>query len=69
MCFRKPYLRHGIFHNFLVFHVALVAHKQLVDTFGCIAIDFLEPLLDVVERIHVGHIIDNTDTMSATVVG
>lgn len=63
------YLRHCIFHDLLVFHIALVTHKQLVDTLGCVAVDLLKPLLNVVERVHVGHIVDNADAVGATVVG
>ena len=64
----SAYLRHCVFNNFLVFHIALVSHKQLVDTLGRITVNFLEPLLYIVERIHVGNIIYNADTMSATVI-
>jgi len=61
-------LRDSIFHDLLILHITLVSHKQLVDTFGRITVDFLEPLLHVVERIHVGNIIYNADAMSATVI-
>lgn len=64
----RNYLGHCVFYNFLVFHIALVAHKKLVDAFGCVTIDFLKPLFDVVEGIHVGHIVDNADAMGTTVV-
>lgn len=65
----SSYLGHCVFHNLLVLHIALVTHKQLVYTFGCVAVNFLKPLLDVIERVHVGHIINNADAMGATVVG
>lgn len=65
----RSYFRHCIFHDLLVFNITLVAHQQLVDTLGCVAIDFLEPLLNVVERIHVGHVVDNANAVGATVVG
>ena len=67
--FASAYLRHCVFNNFLVFHIALVSHKQLVDAFSCVAINLLKPLFDVVEGIHVGHIVDNADAMSTTIVG
>ena len=62
------YLGHCVLNNLFVFHIALITHKQFVDTFGGVAIDFLKPLLHVVERVHVGHIIDDTDTVSATII-
>ena len=63
------YLGHCVFNHLLVFHIALVTDQELIDPFGCVAVDFLQPLLDVVEGIHVGHIVYDTDAMCATVVG
>lgn len=65
----SSYLRHCILHDLLVLHIALVTDQQLVDTLGCVTVDFLKPLLNVVERVHVGHIVDNADAVGATVVG
>lgn len=65
----RSYLGHCVFHNLFVLHIALVTHEQLVDAFGCVAVNFLKPLLDVVERVHVGHIVNDADAMGATVVG
>lgn len=65
----KIYLRHGIFDNFLVFHITLVTDEKLINTLSRVTINFLEPLLDVVEGIHVGHIIDDAYAMCTTVVG
>lgn len=59
----------GVLHNLLVFHIALVADKQFVDTLGGVTVDLLEPLLHVVERIHIGNIVDNANSMSTTIVG
>lgn len=63
------YLCHGVFHNLLVLHIALVADEQLVDALGGVSIDLLKPLLDIVERVHVRHIVHDTDAVGATVVG
>lgn len=65
----ESYLGDGVLDDLLVRHVALVADKQLVDALGGIAVNLLQPLLDVVERVHVGHIVDDADAVSATVVG
>lgn len=65
---RKAYLRHGVLHDLLVLHIALVADEQLVDTLGGISVNLLKPLLDVVEGVHVGHIIDDANTVGTTVV-
>ena len=64
-----PYFRHGVFNNLFVCHIALVSHEQLVDALCSITVNFLKPLLDVVERVHVGHIVNNADTVGATIVG
>ena len=62
------HLSHSVLHHLLVRHIALVAYEQLVDALSCIAVDLLQPLLDVVERVHIGHIVDNANTVGATVV-
>lgn len=64
----KTHLSYGVFNDFLVLHITLVANQKLIDTLSSIAINFLQPLLDVVERIHVGHIVDNADTVCSSVV-
>lgn len=65
---RKTNLCNSVLDNFLIRHIGLVADQELVDTLGGISVDLLQPLLHVVERIHVGDIVDHTDTMSAAVV-
>jgi hypothetical protein len=62
------YLCHGVLNNLLISHIGLVAYEQLVDALSGIAVDLLKPLLYVVERVHVGDIVDDADTVSATVV-
>ena len=61
-------LCNGVLHDFLVLHIALVANQQLVYTLSSVSVNLLEPLLDVVERVHVGDVVNDADTMSATVV-
>jgi len=65
----EAYLRDSVFNNLLVCHIALVAYEKLVHTLGGVTVDLLQPLLDVVEAVHVGDIVHNTDTMGAAVVG
>lgn len=62
------YLSNSVLHNFLIRHIALVAYKQLVDTIGGVAVDLLEPLLNVVERVHIGDIVDHADAVRTSVV-
>lgn len=62
-------LSDGVLDDLLVGHIALVADEKLVDTFGGVAVNLLQPLLDVVERVHIGHIVDDADAVGATVVG
>ena len=62
------YLCHSVFYDLLIRHIALVADQQLVHTLCRIAIDLLKPLLHIIEGIHVRHIVDNADSMSAAIV-
>lgn len=63
------YLCDGVLDDLLVRHIAFVAYEQLVDAIGGVAVDLLQPLLDVVERVHVGDIVDDADAVGAPVVG
>lgn len=65
---KYPYLCNRVLDDLLVRHIALVAYEQLVDTLSSISVDLLQPLLDVVEAVHVGDIVDNADTVGASVV-
>lgn len=62
------HLRNRVLHDLLVRHIALVTDQQLVHALCGVAVNLLQPLLDVVERIHVSDIVDDTDAVSATVV-
>lgn len=57
-----------VLDDLLVGHIALVTDEELVNALGSVAVDLLQPLLDVVEGIHVGDIVDNADTVGAAVV-
>ncbi len=57
-----------VLDNLLLHQIALVAHQELVDALGGITIDFLQPLLDVIERFHVRHIVDDDNPVRATIV-
>lgn len=57
-----------VVNHFFVRHIALVAYEQLVDAFGSVTVNFLQPLLDVVEGVHVGHVVDDADAMRPTVI-
>jgi hypothetical protein len=62
------HLCYGILDNLLVRHIGLVAHQQLVDALGSVSVNLLQPLLHVVERVHIGDIVDDADTVGAAVV-
>jgi hypothetical protein len=62
------HLCYGVFDNLLVRHIGLVAHQQLVDALGSVSVNLLQPLLHVVERVHIGDIVDDADTVGAAVV-
>jgi len=62
------YLCNSVLDNLLVRHIALVANQELVNPLGGVPVDFLQPLLDVIERVHVGDIVDDADAVGAPVV-
>ena len=64
-----PDLCNGVFNGPLVSHIALVADEQLVHTLSSVSVNLLQPLLDVVERVHVSNIVDDADAVGASVVG
>lgn len=43
------YLCNSVLDDLLVGHITLVANQELVDALGGVAVNLLEPLLDVVE--------------------
>jgi len=65
----SAYLGDCVVNHLLVRHIALVAYKKLVDTLRGVAVDLLQPLLDVVEAVHIRDVVDNADSMCAAVVG
>jgi hypothetical protein len=65
---QELHLCYGILDNLLVRHIGLVAHQQLVDALGSVSVNLLQPLLHVVERVHIGDIVDDADTVGAAVV-
>jgi hypothetical protein len=64
----SSYLCYGVLDHLLVCHIGLVAHQQLVDALGGVSVNFLQPLLHVVERVHVGDIVDDADAVGTAVV-
>ena len=63
------YLCDCVLNNLLIRHIALVADKELVDALSGVAVNLLQPLLHVVEGVHVGDIVDDADAMGTTVIG
>ena len=62
------HLGNGVLDDLLVGHIGLVADQQLVDALGGISVNLLEPLLYVVEGVHIGDIVDDANAVSAAVV-
>lgn len=58
---------HSVLDDFLVLQVGLVANEELVDALARVAVDLLQPLLDVAESVLVRHVVDNDDAMRAAV--
>ena len=64
----RTYLRNCVLHDLLVRHITLVTYEQLVDTLCGIAVDLLEPLLYIIERIHIRNIVNDADAVRAPVI-
>lgn len=62
------YRSRGVIDNFFRGQIRLVADQQFIHIFTCIALDFLKPLLNVVERFLICAIINYDDTMSSTII-
>lgn len=62
-------LRSGVLDNLFVSQVGLVADQQLHHPTSSVAVNLLQPLLDVVEQLLVSDVVYNDDAVSATVVG
>ena len=62
------YLGGGPIDDFFGCQITLVADQEFVDSFACVAFDFLQPLLDVVERFLIRHVVNYYDTMSPSVI-
>ena len=62
------YLCGGVIDDFLCGQIAFVSDEQLIDVFTGVTIDLLKPLLDVVERFLISHVVDNDDAVSAAVI-
>ena len=48
--------------------IGFVTYKEFVDILACISVNFVEPLLYIVEGFVIGNIVDDNDSMCATVV-
>jgi hypothetical protein len=66
---QSAHLCYRVLDNLLVRHIGLVANQQLVHALGGVSVNLLQPLLHVVERVHVGDIVDDADAVGAAVVG
>ena len=55
-------------HNTPLHKIRLVAHQQLVHVLACIAVNLTQPLLHVVERLHIGAIKHQDDTLCTAIV-
>lgn len=58
-----------ILDDLLARQVRLVADEELVNALARVAVNLLQPLLDVGEGVGVGHVVDDDDAVRAAVVG
>jgi hypothetical protein len=49
--------------------ITLITHQQLIHILRRIPIDFVQPLLDIVEGFHVRDVVYHNDTVGTTIVG
>lgn len=64
----RAYFGSGVVDDLLRGQVAFVAHQELVDVLAGVAVNLLEPLLHVVERLLVSAIVDDDDPVSTAIV-
>ncbi len=57
----------GANHSFSC-QIGLVADQKLVDVFGCVSVNFVQPLLNVRERFSVRHVVHDNNSVRTTVV-
>ena len=62
-------MRSYLITNLLSRQIAFVANEEFVNVFARVTIYFLQPLLDIVKRLLVRHIVGNDDPMCSSVVG
>ena len=55
-------------HDTLGRQIRLVAHEQLVDILCRVSVNFVQPLLHIVERLRIRHVVYDDNAMSAAVV-
>ena len=53
----------------LSFEIAFITYEKLVNVFAGIPVNFVQPLLDIVEGLIVRYIIDDDDAVGSSVVG
>eukprot|EP00295_Goniomonas_pacifica_P035461 CAMPEP_0175952210 /NCGR_PEP_ID=MMETSP0108-20121206/30620_1 /TAXON_ID=195067 ORGANISM="Goniomonas pacifica, Strain CCMP1869" /NCGR_SAMPLE_ID=MMETSP0108 /ASSEMBLY_ACC=CAM_ASM_000204 /LENGTH=234 /DNA_ID=CAMNT_0017278537 /DNA_START=113 /DNA_END=818 /DNA_ORIENTATION=- len=58
----------GKIDDLLCGQVTLVSNKHLVDFVGSVAINLVHPLLDIVERLLIRHVVNNNDAVCPAVV-
>jgi hypothetical protein len=56
-------------HDTLGGQIGLVANQKLVNILTGISVNFMQPLLYIVERLIVSDVVNNDDTVSTTVIG
>jgi hypothetical protein len=65
----QTYLGHRVLDHLFIRHVALVAYEEFVDALSRVPVNLLQPLLDIVKRVHVRDVVDDADAVRAAVVG
>ena len=66
--FGETHLRGGVIYHFFGSQITFVSDKKLVDVLARVSVNLLQPLLHVVERLLVGHVVNHDDAVSAAVV-
>lgn len=56
-----------VLDDLLLGKVGLVTDEKLVDAFGCVSVNLLQPLLDIGKSVLIRHIVNDNDAVRSSV--
>lgn len=64
----KNYLGSIIGHSSVVCQIRLISNQKLVHIFTCIAVNFIQPLLNIIEAFLISYVINNLPKITIQMV-